>query len=367
MPPKPFPGLTVRPRYLLLDMGRWLLARLGRAALAAWGIASLVFLVSRLLPGGPEQLALGDASAAAYPTTAAQMQASRLAIRQRLGLAEPVFYVTRSAGPGGQWQWHGLHNQYHQWVSQLLRGNLGQSYVSGQPVVVLLGQALACSVPLVGVAAAVATALAVGLALYLARTPRGRLRALLQAGLAFLQIMPLFLLALALLLLLANPDTINILPATRRGQGPGELASLLYWARRAALPTLGLVLAALPELTLPLAASLRYELATAYATTARAKGLSIGRVLRRHLLPNALLPLFTTLTDLLPTLVAGTVVVEVVFALPGSGRLLAEAAATHDYPVVIAGVLLIAGVRLLGLLLADILYFLVDPRLRPSA
>ena len=348
-------------------MGRWLLARLGRAALAAWGIASLVFLVSRLLPGGPEQQVLGDASESAYPTTPAQALASQRAIRQRLGLTEPIFYATRSPGPDGQWQWHGPHNQYHQWVGQLLQGKLGQSYVSGQPVTALLGQSLACSLPLVGSAATLATALAVGLALYIARAPQGRLRTLVRASLAFLQVIPLFLLALVLLLLLANPDVLNILPATRQEQATSGLASLVYWAERAVLPVLSLVLAALPELTLPLAASLRHELATAYATTARAKGLPISRVLRQHLLPNALLPLFTTLTDLLPTLVAGTVVVEVVFGLPGSGRLLVEAAATHDYPVVIAGVLLIAGVRLLGLVLADILYFVVDPRLRPSA
>ncbi len=348
-------------------MGRWLLARLGRAALAAWGIASLVFIVSRLLPGGPEQQTLGEDSVLAYPTTPAQTLASQQAIRQRLGLEEPIFYATRSPGPDGQWHWNGRRNQYHQWVSQLLRGNLGRSYISGQPVTSLFGQALAYSVPLVGSATVLATALAVGLALYLARTPRGRLRAVVQASLTLLQVMPLFLLALALLLLLANPDVLNILPATRHPQDAGSLAGLVYWAERAGLPIFSLVLAALPELTLPLAASLRHELATAYATTARAKGLPIGRVLRQHLLPNALLPLFTILTDFLPTLVAGTVVVEVIFALPGSGRLLAEAAATHDYPVVIAGVLLIASVRLLGLVMADVLYFLVDPRLRPSA
>ena len=345
-------------------MGRWLLGRLGRAALAAWGIASLVFVVSRLLPVGPEQLALSEASELTYPLTATQTLASQKAIRQRLGLAGPIFYVTRAPGPAGHWHWHGRHNQYHQWVSQLLRGDLGQSYASGQPVAGLLGQALGHSVPLAGSAALVAAALTLGLALYLARAAGGRGRALVQGSLALLQVMPLFLLALGLLLLLANPDVLNLLPApdeARATVGPAA------WAARAALPILSLVLAVLPELTLVLAAGLRHELATAYATTARAKGLPLGRVLRQHLLPNALLPLFTTLTDLLPTLVAGTVVVEVVFSLPGSGRLLAEAAATHDYPVVVAGVLLIAGVRLLGLVLADVLYFLADPRLRPAA
>ncbi len=345
-------------------MGRWLLARLGRAALAAWGIASLVFIVSRLLPISPEQLDLRDANDLAYPITSSQSIAAQLAVKQRLGLTQPVFYVTRL---NGQWQWNGNHNQYHAWVSQLAHGNLGQSYADGQPVTALLSQALLYSVPLAGSAAILAAISALGLALYLARAPGGRARAAVRAGLAALQVMPLFLVALALLLLLANPDVLNLLPTASLRVETSRWAALGYWTSRAALPLLSLVLAVLPALTLPLAASLRHESAAAYATTARAKGLPIGRVLRQHLLPNALLPLFTTLTDLLPTLVAGTVVVEVVFALPGSGRLLAEAAAAHDYPVVVAGVLLIAGVRLLSLIIADVLYFLVDPRLRPAA
>jgi peptide/nickel transport system permease protein len=87
-------------------------------------------------------------------------------------------------------------------------------------------------------------------------------------------------------------------------------------------------------------------------------------LLRRHALPNALLPLFSSLASLLPTLLAGTVVVETVFGLPGTGRLLAEAAASHDYPIVVAGVLLVAAARLLSLALADVLSALVDPRIR---
>lgn len=350
-------------------MRQWLLVRLGRAVLAAWGIASVVFLVSRLLPVSPEQVALieaEDLSRAVGPASAAQLAASQQAIRQRLGLAAPVFYITRAPSSTDSWQWNGLHNQYHDWLSQVLRGNLGKSYLDGQPVTTLLGHALAYSVPLAGSAAVLATTLALVLALFLAGTSGGGGRTLVQASLAALQVMPLFLLALTLLLLLANPEMLNLMPESSQGPAPNQLVAIGRWAGRAALPILSLVLAVLPTLTLPLAASLRHELHAAYATTARAKGLPIGRVLRRHLLPNALLPLFTTLTDLLPALVAGTVVVEVVFSLPGSGRLLAEAAAAHDYPVVVAGVLLLAGVRLLCLIAADILYFLADPRLRPT-
>jgi peptide/nickel transport system permease protein len=353
-------------------MAWWLLARLGRAALAAWGIASLVFLLSRLLPGGPEQAALGDAGDLSRPATmarsAASQAATRQALHQRLGLAEPVFYVTRTPAPPVGWHWNGLHNQYHRWAANVLRGNLGQSYRDGQPVAALLAHAVAYSLPLAAAAAGLAVALALGLGLYLARATRGWLPALVRTVLAALQVMPLFLLALVLLLVFANPDVLNLLPASALdSEIASGLPALGYWLARAALPLLSLVLAVLPSLTFPLEAALHDEAAMDYATTARAKGLTTKAMLWHHALPNALLPLLTTLTELLPTLVAGTVVVEVLFALPGSGRLLAEAAAAHDYPLVVAGVLLTAAVRLLSLVLADVLYFVADPRLRPTA
>ncbi|QKG57630.1 ABC transporter permease [Hymenobacter sp. BRD128] len=353
-------------------MLRWLVARLGRAAAAAWFIASLVFIVGRLLPGSPEQQMLAEPGDLNHPAigihSAISQDEGRRALRHRLGLALPIFYVTRTPGPPVRWQWHGTANQYHAWVAALLHGNWGYSYRDGQPVLVSVRQALAYSLPLAGGAAVLAVGLALALALYLARAPGGVLRQATFALLGALQVTPLFLLSLGLLLLLANPDFIHALPAS--GQAPADSTSwqlVGYWLARAVLPVLSLVLAVLPELTLPLVALLRHEARAGYATTARAKGLAVNQLLWHHALPNALLPLLTTLTDLLPALAAGVVVVEVLFALPGTGRLLAEAAAAHDYPVVVAGVLLTAAARLLGLVLADILYFLLDPRLRPAA
>jgi peptide/nickel transport system permease protein len=181
----------------------------------------------------------------------------------------------------------------------------------------------------------------------------------LQLLLSGLQSIPVFALAVALLFLFASPDALDLLPAYALGDRPDALPPSAF-----VMPALTLVLAVLPELTLPLAAALRHELRANYATTARAKGVPAAALLRRHALPNAFLPLLTSFAGLLPSLLAGAVLVETVFALPGVGRLLTAATAAHDYPVVVAGVLLVAGVRLLCLLAADVLHAWADPRIR---
>ncbi|HET9505599.1 MAG TPA: ABC transporter permease [Hymenobacter sp.] len=342
-------------------MKRWLLLQLGRAGLAAWATASLVFVLSRLLATGVEEAMLGEATDLQGHFSATSTVA-RQALRQRLGLEEPVFYVTRSRATAA-WHWHGPHNQYHRWLRGLLHGQLGWSYRDGQPIGPKLRAALAYTLPLAVVSAAAALLAALALGLALAGGPATGWRAGLHLVLTSLQGLPIFALAIGLLFLFANPSGLNILPAISSADGlsepmPGEMALQLV------LPALTLVLATLPELTLPLAAALRHELRALYITTARAKGVPAAAVLRRHALPNALLPLLTAFAGLLPTLLAGTVLVETVFAVPGVGRLLAGATATHDYPVVVAGVLLTAGGRLLGLALADGLYAWADPRIR---
>jgi peptide/nickel transport system permease protein len=98
--------------------------------------------------------------------------------------------------------------------------------------------------------------------------------------------------------------------------------------------------------------------------TARAKGLPARVVLRRHVLRNAVLPLITLFTGFLPSLISGAVVVEVIFALPGTGRLLADSVLARDYPVVLGLVLLLATLKAAAHVLADVLYFAADPRTR---
>jgi peptide/nickel transport system permease protein len=343
-------------------MRRWLLLQLGRAGLAAWATASLVFILSRTLATGAEEAILAETNDLQTHTSASDATA-RQALRQRLGLNEPVFYVTRSRLAPAAWHWHGSTNQYHRWLVGLAHGQLGRSYRDGQPIGPQVAAALACTLPLAVAAAVLAALAAAGLGLVLAGGAPAAAptswRLGLQLLLSSLQSIPVFALAVALLFLFASPDALDLLPAYALGDQPDALPPSAF-----VMPTLTLVLAVLPELTLPLVAALRHELRANYATTARAKGVPAATLLRRHVLPNAFLPLLTSFASLLPSLLAGAVLVETIFALPGVGRLLATATAAHDYPVVVAGVLLVAGVRLLCLLAADVLHAWADPRIR---
>ncbi len=342
-------------------MAKWVVWRLLRTGVAVWAIASALFLLGHRDATSFDQLALPDATDLTGHATG--QAAARAGIRQRLGLDGPVFYFTYGQGA---WHWHGTPNQYHRWLGQLLRGDLGRSFRTGQPVTERLAAALRYTVPLTGTALVLAAAAALALGQRLAARPwwQGPVRSLL----AGLQALPLFLVALALLLLLANPEVLAWFPAQGADAGwepdQGLGAALGRYAWHLALPVAALVLMALPELTLQLDAALAQELRTGYATTARAKGLAQGAVVRRHALRNALLPSIAQLADMLPALVAGAVVVEVIFALPGMGRLLAGAAMARDYPVLLGGVLLTGAARLLALALADLCYHWADPRIR---
>lgn len=346
--------------------------RLLQTVLAVWALASGVFLLSHLEGSTAVELARPDL--AELPTTGsaatpAARQALEQATRHRLGLDIPLFYVgthTPTAATAGRWHWNGLPNQYHRWLSETLHGRFGTSFRTGESVASRLRQALLFTLPLTGTGAGLAVALALVLAQRLAARPRWHrpVRGILVA----LQALPLFVIALGLLLLFANPEILAWFPSYGLEQTTDadlDAASQLgYYLWHMVLPVMALMLSALPELTLQLNAALEQELGADYATTARAKGLHERAVISRHALRNALLPSLAQLAELLPALVAGAVVVEVAFALPGMGRLLAEAAAARDFPVLVGGVLLVGTARLLALLITDLLALWADPRIR---
>ncbi|MEL6392726.1 MAG: ABC transporter permease, partial [Bacteroidota bacterium] len=146
--------------------------------------------------------------------------------------------------------------------------------------------------------------------------------------------------------------------------GTGWLAILWIRIKHLFLPVLMLAYPSWAYLSRQMRASTLTELGKPYIQTARLKGLGEDQILRKHVLRNALFPIITMLAGLFPTLLAGSVLIEMIFNLPGMGQLLVTSTLEQDWPVVTA-ILIISGLAtILGLLMADILYRWADPRLR---
>ncbi len=304
----------------------------------AWLVVTLTFVVVHLAPGSyADQIAHARHSPEA-----------RELLRQRYGLDRPVA------------------EQYAAWLRSVVTGDLGTSFVYRRPVARVLGDALPPTLLLAGTALVMNLVLGLVLAMAALRRPHGwldRILSLLGLGLYGL---PSFWVAGVLVLvfsLLAG----WLPPSHMRSVGADALpagARLLDLLQHLALPaaTLGLVGAAATGRYLR--AALLDLRDAPFITAARARGLSERRIRWAHVLRPALLPVITLLGLSLPMLVSGSLVVEVVFAWPGMGRVLWTAAMARDVPVILAATLVGCAAVLLGNLLADLMYAVVDPRTR---
>jgi peptide/nickel transport system permease protein len=308
-----------------------ILRRLGATIPVLLLVTAGVFALLHLTPGDPIDAMMAESVDAS----------AKAALRQELGLDRPIVV------------------QYGAWMARLLRGDLGRSIRTGEPVIEDVGRRIRPSLELALMAMTVAVVIAFPVAIACAlRHNRGVDRAGTTFAL-FGICMPNFLLALLLIFLFGV--TLRWLPIS------GYVDPLEEgWAgvRSLVLPavTLGLALAAV--LTRTLRSSLLEALSEDYVRTARAKGLQESRVIRRHVLKNALIPVVTVMGLQLGTLIGGAVITEYVFALPGVGRLVVDAVFARDYPLVQGVVLLIALGFIAANLLVDVVYGWIDPRIR---
>ncbi|HYR73475.1 MAG TPA: ABC transporter permease [Candidatus Acidoferrum sp.] len=252
-----------------------------------------------------------------------------------------------------------LYLQYATWMGRLLQGDLGSSIRNREPVIENVGRRIKPSLQLAGFAMAISLLVATPIGILSAARRNTMLDRFGTSFALFGICMPNFLIALLLIFLFGV--TLRWLPISGYVDPMEE-----FWdgIRSLALPaiTLGLALAAV--ITRTLRSSMLEALSEDYIRTARAKGLSDGAVIRRHALKNALIPVVTVLGLQLGTLIGGAVITEYVFALPGVGRLVVDAVFARDYPLVQGVVLLIAVGFILSNLMVDLLYGLIDPRIR---
>ncbi|MEM7684998.1 MAG: ABC transporter permease [Pseudomonadota bacterium] len=312
-------------------MLRFILSRIVSLTVSL-GVASLViFAVVEIIPGDP----------AAYMLGINAQEDTVAALRAQLGLDVP------------KWQ------RYLDWIGGLLTGDLGTSYTYRTPVAEMVGERLWISLPLAVYALVLSTLIAF---------PAGLLAAARRGSMADVSVMsatqlgvaiPNFWFAMLMVLIFA----IN-LRWVSAGGFPGWDAGFFAGITALTLPAVSLALPQAAILTRVMRSALLDTLDEDYVRTARAKGLSRGQVLWRHALRNALIPVLTIIGLQFSFLLAGGIIIEQVFYLPGLGRLIFQAISARDLIVVESVVMLLVFAVILVNFLVDIAYAVVDPRLR---
>ena len=312
-------------------MLQYLLRRAGQALVVLVGAAILVFALIHLVPGDPVRVALGTRfDPEAYE-----------ALRRASGLDLP------------------LHEQLVRYLSRAAVGDLGVSFRSSQSVFELLMERLPATISLGGAALVVGLLIAFPLGILSAIRRGSAIDHVARIGSQVGISVPDFWLAILFILLFAG--ALRILPPS--GYVPLS-EDPLEWLRHVIMPALTVGLISGSIMTRFIRSSTLEANDQDFARTARAKGLHESTVLRDHVLRNAMVPIITVAGIQLASLLAGVIVVEVVFAWPGLGRLTYDAVLARDYPVIQGAVLLVAAIFLFANLIVDALYAIIDPRIR---
>jgi peptide/nickel transport system permease protein len=310
---------------------RYLLRRIGLAVVTLWILSLIVFFTGQVLPGDPGRDVLGPFAA----------ESAVRAYDHQLGVDRPLIV------------------QYLGWIGGLLHGNMGISYTYRTPVEPFIISALGNSGKLALLALVIIIPLGIAggvlAAMYYGRAVD---RTISLAGLVASTI-PEFVSGIVVILVFGI--ALKLLPITA-ATNPG--ASLLDQLDHLILPVIPLVLVLFGYIARMARAGTVEALDSDYARTATLKGLRRSVVIRRHVLRNALLPTITVIATQTGYLIGGLVVVETLFNYQGIGKLILNAATSKDFPMLEAGVLVIGVVYMVATLIADVLYTVLNPRLR---
>ena len=313
-------------------MGRYIFKRTIGAMVVMWAVATLVFFMLRAVPGDPIAAMLFDVG---DPDAVEE-------IREKYGLDKPLYV------------------QYAKWFGRVLQGDLGNSvYGSRIEVNRIIKEAFPRTISLAGLSFVVALIIAV---------PAGLISALkkhstadhIVTGVAFLGLsMPDFWLGILLIIVFAA--NLQWLPAI----GYAPLSEGFWpWLSHLILPAIAVGTAFSAIVARMIRSSMLEVLKTDYMQVARSKGLYDRRLVLVHAFPNALIPVITVMGIAFALLMAGAVVVENVFAIKGLGRVLIQGILNRDYPVVQGAILVVSAIFVFTNLLVDVLYTVIDPRIR---
>src|SRR5919204_4203841 len=318
-------------------MQTFIVRRLVQMAILMLAISALVFLIINFAPGGPfDTLVFGTGQVS-------QAQIERL--NELIGLNKP---------------WY---ERYFSWLGSVVRGDWGTSWgvAYGQPVTTIIFDRLGATLLLMGVATLIAIAIAIPTGIYSAVRQYSWADYLVTAFSYFGLAMPTFWFGIMLMIVFSV--YLGWLP-TSGMHTPGQEGDPLDLLRHLAMPVAVLALIEVAVVSRFMRSAMLEVLSQDYLRTARAKGVRESVVILRHAIRNALIPVITVIGLRIPVLFAGAVVTEAIFSWPGMGQIFYQAVLASDWPVVQAIVVITAFLVIVSNLLADLLYAVIDPRIR---
>jgi len=313
-------------------MSLYLARRFVHAILVLFVVSVLTFALVNLAPGGPAIMTTME-------TTVEQREAHRI----RLGLDKPI------------------HVRFGKWLLATFRGDFGRSFNDGRPVLEVLGERLPPTLLLGAATLLVSLAAGVPIGVFSAThrySPYDHTVTLLSF---FGVSVPAFWLAIMLILLFSVE--LRWLPSSGIAT-IGTPFSIMDRLQHMIMPVVVLATVTLPQLVRFTRSALLEVLSQDYVRTARAKGMREPRVLFRHALRNALIPVATVLGLLIPRLLGGAVITETIFGWPGMGQLAVTSAIGRDYPLIMGVTVIVAAVVIAANLAVDLAYGWLDPRIR---
>ncbi len=270
-----------------------------------------------------------------------------------------------------KFHWHGATNQYHKWVTSLLKGDFGNSIITGQPATNRVKKALTWTLVLSILTIFIGYLLGIMIGYFIALNPEGRIQRILNQSLYVIYSIPAFWFATMMVKFFTTSDYgrwTNIFPSVEIDIYPeaSTMMQVLLNSQKLILPIFCVSLLSVSYIVRVITRSITNEMSQPYITTALSKGLTHSQVVRRHALPNALLPFITQLTGAFSGAVAGFLVIEVIFNIPGVGRLMYDSIREADWNIVFCIIMLVAFATAISYLIGDVIYALVNPKIKFS-
>jgi peptide/nickel transport system permease protein len=342
-------------------------------------ITILSFAISRLAPGDPAELKAGIGSSQDLSSGEGNDLNERMIklIRKQWHLDKPLFYFSLFDKVNNEFpkslinrfnlKWNGNQNQYHIWTVNVLKLDFGNSFRDNQPVIDKIKERIPITLTLNLISTILAYLIAIPLGIFSAVNQHSIWDRISTVTVFILYSLPNFWIGTMLIIFFGGGDFFDWFPyaglysnnyeyLTPFGKFKDLLAHLI-------LPIIVYTYGSFAYLSRQMRVGMLEVIRQDFIRTARAKGLTEKTVIYKHALRNSLIPIVTILAYILPAMIGGSVIIETIFTIPGMGSLAFEAITSRDYPVVMAVFTISAFLTLIGMLIADLLYSVVDPRI----